>query len=66
MMDYSENIIAIAHLRKKAHEALLRRDWATAVDLADQIIVASRGIKDFCLEFMDQNDMPAPFTSKPL
>lgn len=53
-MDYAENILAIDQLRKQAHDALLKRDWKKTVDLADEIIVASRGIRGYCLNQMEQ------------
>jgi hypothetical protein len=55
-MDYSENIINIDHLRRQAHDALLKRDFKRVVDLADEIIVASRGIRGYCLDQMEKDN----------
>ena len=61
-MDYAENIINIDHLRRQAHDALLKRDLKRVVDLADEIIVASRGIRGFCL---DQLDLESEYDKHP-
>ena len=61
-MDYAENIINIDHLRRQAHDALLKRDFKRVVDLADEIIVASRGIRGFCL---DQLDLESEYDKHP-
>jgi hypothetical protein len=55
-MDYAENIINIDHLRRQAHDALLKRDFKRVVDLADEIIVASRGIRGYCLDQMEKDN----------
>lgn len=49
MIDYAESIEKIAKLRREAHDALLKRDWATACDCADEIVVCARAVKIFCL-----------------
>lgn len=54
VMDYAEPIINIEHLRRRAHDALLKRDWKKAVDLADEIIVASRGVRGYCLDQIEK------------
>jgi hypothetical protein len=54
VMDYAENIINIDHLRKKAHQALLMKDWKKAVDLADEIVAASNGIRGYCLTQLEK------------
>ena len=48
MIDYSESLIKIKHLRKKAHDAILDRRWADACDHLDDIVVATREAKMFC------------------
>ena len=52
-MDYSENIINIDHLRRQAHDELLKKNWSKVIDIADEIIVASRGMRGFCLAQLD-------------
>ena len=47
MIDYAESIHKIYELRRKAHDALLKKDWSTACDLADEIVVAARELKIF-------------------
>ena len=37
----------IASVIAKAHDALLKKDWSTACDLADEIVVAARELKIF-------------------
>ena len=49
MIDYGENIIKIQKLQREAHDALLEQDWQTACDKADEIIVAARAIRIFCM-----------------
>ena len=49
MIDYAESIEKIAKLRREAHDALLKRDWATACDLADEIVIAARAVKIFSM-----------------
>jgi len=50
MKDYSEALIIIQELRKKAQDALLRHDWKTACDCADEVVVAARGMKMYALD----------------
>lgn len=45
MIDYAESIQKIADLRRQAHDALLRKDWAMACDVADEIVVEARMLK---------------------
>ena len=49
MIDYSESLIKIRLLRKKAHDAILDKKWAEACDYLDDIVVAARAAKMFCL-----------------
>ena len=49
MIDYSESLIKIKHLRKKAHDAILDRRWPDACEHLDEIVVATREAKMFCL-----------------
>lgn len=49
MIDYAESIEKIAKLRREAHDALLKRDWATACDCADEIVVCARAVKIFSM-----------------
>ena len=49
MIDYGENIIKIQKFQREAHDALLEHDWQTACDKADEIIVAARAIRIFCM-----------------
>lgn len=51
-MDYAHGLIKIRQLRQEAHEALLAKDWKRACDLADEIVLAARSIKLFCLAEM--------------
>jgi hypothetical protein len=54
MIDYGESIIKIKILQREAHDALLDRDWQTACDKADEIIVAARSIRVFCLSELEK------------
>jgi len=54
MIDYGENLIKIKILQREAHDALLDRDWQTACDKADEIIVAARAIRVFCLSELEK------------
>ena len=49
MIDYSESLIKINYLRKKAHESILDKRWPDACDYLDEIVVAAREAKMFCL-----------------
>jgi hypothetical protein len=49
MIDYGENIIKIQKLQREAHDAMLKHDWQTACDKADEIIVCARAIRIFCM-----------------
>jgi hypothetical protein len=51
--DYSEGMIKIRQLRLQAHEALLKRNWKKAADLADEIVLAARSVKLYCLNEID-------------
>ena len=50
MIDYSESLIKINYLRKKAHESILDKRWPDACDYLDEIVVAAREAKMFCLD----------------
>ena len=49
MIDYGESLIKIKQSRKKAHDAILDRRWADACNHLDDIVVATREAKMFCL-----------------
>ena len=49
MIDYGESLIKIKQSRKKAHDAILDRRWSDACDHLDEIVVAAREAKMFCL-----------------
>jgi hypothetical protein len=51
--DYSEGMIRIRQLRLEAHDALLKKDWKKAADLADEIVLAARSVKLYCLNEID-------------
>lgn len=54
MIDYGESVIKIRILQREAHDALLDRDWQTACDKADEIIVAARAIRVFCISNLQE------------
>ena len=54
MIDYGEGLIKIKILQREAHDALLEHDWQTACDKADEIIVAARSIRVFCLSELEK------------
>ena len=54
MIDYGEGLIKIKILQREAHDALLDRDWQTACDKADEIIVAARSIRIFCISKLQE------------
>ena len=54
MIDYGEGLIKIKILQREAHDALLDRDWQTACDKADEIIVAARSIRIFCMSHLQK------------
>mgnify|MGYP003352625115 CR=1 FL=1 len=54
MIDYAESIHKIYELRRKAHDALLKKDWSTACDLADEIVVAARALRMFSLNCLNE------------
>jgi hypothetical protein len=49
MIDYSESLIKIQKLRKRAHEAILHGNWEYACECLDEIVVAAREGKMYCL-----------------
>ena len=51
--DYAQALLDIKALRAKAYEAMQEHDWSTACDLADEIVVAARSIKMYCLDQLD-------------
>ena len=51
--DYGESLIKIQKLQREAHDALIAHDWALACDLADEIVLAARSIKMYCLSEME-------------
>ena len=55
MMDYSELLLAIQQDHRRCHEALLKRDWGKAADLADAIQLQAAALKAFC-EDKQKND----------
>lgn len=54
MIDYGESVIKIRILQREAHDALLDRDWLTACDKADEIIIAARSIRIFCMSHLQK------------
>ena len=48
--DYSESLLTIQAMRKKAQEALLRHDWKTACDCADEIVFAAGGMRIYAID----------------
>ena len=54
MIDYGESVIKIRILQREAHDALLEYDWQTACDKADEIIVAARAIRVFCIAHLNE------------
>jgi hypothetical protein len=50
MIDYSESLIKIRLLRKKAHDAILDKKWDLAGGYADDLLVASRELKIWILD----------------
>jgi hypothetical protein len=56
MIDYAQAILDIKALRAKAYEAMQKHEWATACDLADEIIVAARKVKVYCLDQLEQEN----------
>ena len=54
MMDYSEGLIRIIALQKEAHTAMLARDWVKTCDLTDEIIIAARTIRIFCMSELER------------
>ena len=52
--DYGESLIKIQKLQREAHDALIAHDWARACDLADEIVLAARSIKLYCLNEMEK------------
>jgi len=47
MIDYSESLIAIKQMRKKAHDLILKRDYLSAYEALDQIQTASQHAKEW-------------------
>jgi hypothetical protein len=54
MIDYAESIEKIAQLRRQAHDALLKKEWAKACDIADEIVVAARALKILCMHQLEE------------
>lgn len=54
MIDYGEGLIKIKILQREAHDALLDRDWQTACDKTDEIVVAARAIRVFCISNLQE------------
>ena len=52
--DYGESLIKIQKLQREAHDALIAHDWSRACDLADEIVLAARSIKLYCLNEMEK------------
>ena len=46
--DYSPHQIAITQLNRQMHDALIRGDYATACQYADEIIVHARAVHVWC------------------
>ena len=54
MIDYAESIQKIADLRRQAHDAMLKKDWSTACDLADEIVIEARRLKIFSMHMLNE------------
>ena len=52
--DYAQALLDIKALRSKAYEAMQTHQWAEACDLADEIIVAARKVKVYCLDQLEK------------
>tara|TARA_R110000868_G_scaffold385121_1_gene652868 strand:+ start:261 stop:428 length:168 start_codon:yes stop_codon:yes gene_type:complete len=53
MEDYAQALLDIKALRAKTYEAMQTHQWAEACDLADEIIVAARKVKVYCLDQLE-------------
>ena len=49
LRDYSEALIIIQELRKKAQEAAAEKKWSKVCDIADEIIDAALRLKIYCV-----------------
>jgi hypothetical protein len=54
MIDYAESIEKITQLRRQAHDALLKKEWSKACDIADEIVVAARSLKILCMYQLEE------------
>jgi hypothetical protein len=54
MIDYSEGLIRIIALQKEAHTAMLARDWEKTCNITDEIIIAARTIRIFCMSELER------------
>lgn len=52
-LDYSYGMIKIQQLRQRAHTALLAKRWSEVCDIADEIVLAARSVKLYCLNELD-------------
>ena len=50
MMDYSELLLNIQQDRRRCYEALLKRDWGKAADLAGAMQLQAAALEAFCSE----------------
>ena len=54
--DYAQALLDIKALRAQAYEAMQTHQWAKACDIADEIIVAARKVKVYCLDQLEQEN----------
>jgi hypothetical protein len=47
--DYSPHQIAIGHLNRRMHDALIRGDYAEAERIAGEIVVHARAVRVWCV-----------------
>lgn len=50
MMDYSELLLNIQQDHRRCYEALLKRDWGKAADLAGAMQLQAAALEAFCSE----------------
>lgn len=53
MLDYSEILLEIQKTHRQCHDVLLKRDWHTAIDLANRINLQAVALKEFCLDKLE-------------
>ena len=50
MLDYSEILLNIQKLHRECHEALLKRNWRLAKQLASAISLEAEDLEEICRE----------------